>query len=240
MLRNGTSPDQLTNVLRPLVTASSASSVIDLDDDCVQTVLALRSRQLSNDQLRVLERHASEIFATLGLDLDTPSTRATPRRFIRALIDATAGYDGDPKLLTLFPTECNGGSECCRLNQIIEGPIQFSSICEHHALPFYGQAYVGYIADQSIIGISKLTRLTRVFAQRFSVQERIGQQIVDTLQAMLRPHGSAVYLQASHLCMQMRGVRESEPQTRTTFWRGEYERIPALRAEFLEACRGRC
>src|ERR1700737_2323249 len=91
MLRNGTSPDQLTNVFGPIVTASSASSVIDLDDDCVQTVLALRSRQLSNDQLHVLERHASEIFATLGLDLETPGTRATPRRFIRALIDATTG-----------------------------------------------------------------------------------------------------------------------------------------------------
>ena len=240
MLRNGTSPDQLTNVFGPIVTASRASSAVDLDDECVQTVLALRSRQLSNDQLHVLERHASEIFATLGLDLETPGTRATPRRFIRALIDATAGYDGDPKLLTVFPTECHGGSECCRLNQVIEGPIQFFSLCEHHVLPFYGQAYIGYIAHQSIIGISKLTRLARVFAQRFSVQERMGLQILDTLEAMLQPHGVAVYLQAHHMCTQMRGVRGSEPLTRTTFWRGEYERSPALRAEFLDACRSRC
>ena len=238
MLRNGTSPDQLTNAFGPILATCSASSVPDLEE--VQAVLALRSRQLSNDQLHALERHASEILATLGLDLATPGTHGTARRFIRALIDATAGYDGDPKLLTVFPTECHGGSECCRLNQIIEGPIQFSSICEHHALPFHGQAYVGYIADESIIGISKLTRLTRVFAQRFSVQERIGQQIVNALQTMLQPHGSAVYLQARHLCMQMRGVRESEPLTRTTFWRGEYERSPALRAEFLDACRSRC
>jgi GTP cyclohydrolase I len=240
MLRDLTSLDQLTHAFGPIVTAASASSAVDLDDDCVQTALALRSRQFSNDQLRTLERHASEIFATLGLDLETPGTRDTPRRFIRALIDATAGYDGDPKLLTAFPTECQGGSECCRLNQIIEGPIQFFSLCEHHVLPFYGQAYIGYIAHESIIGISKLTRLARVFAQRFSVQERIGRQIVDTLEAMLQPHGIAVYLQAHHLCTQMRGVRGSEPLTRTTFWRGEYERSPALRAEFLDACRSRC
>jgi GTP cyclohydrolase IA len=240
MLRDFTSLDQLTHAFGPIVANASVSSAVSLDDDDVQTVLDLHSRRLSNDQVHRLERHASEIFATLGLDLDTPGTRDTPRRFIRALIDATAGYDGDPKLQTAFPTECRGGSECCRLNQIIEGPIQFFSLCEHHALPFYGQAYIGYIADQSIIGISKLTRLARVFAQRFSVQERMGLQIVDTLEAMLHPHGSAVYLQAHHMCTQMRGVRGSEPLTRTTFWRGEYERSPALRAEFLEACRGRC
>src|ERR1700682_3181631 len=134
MLPDLTSLDQLTHAFGPIVTAASASAAVGLDDDCVQTVLALRSRQLSNDQLHVLERHASEIFAALGLDLETPGTRETPRRFIRALIDATAGYDGDPKLLTVFPTECHGGSEWCRLNQVIEGPIQFFSLCEHHVL----------------------------------------------------------------------------------------------------------
>jgi GTP cyclohydrolase I len=122
---------------------------------------------------------------------------------------------------------------------VIEGPIQFFALCEHHALPFHGQAYVGYTAHDSTIGICKLTRVVRLFAQRFSVQERIGQQIVDALDAMLQPHGVAVYLQAHHMCTQMRGVRESKPPTRTTFWRGDYEKSPALRAEFLDACRGR-
>jgi GTP cyclohydrolase I len=80
----------------------------------------------------------------------------------------------------------------------------------------------GYIAHEHIIGISKLTRLVRVFDQRFAVQECIGQQIADSLEAMLEPHGVAVYLEAHHLCMQMRGVREVSPLTRTTFWRGEF------------------
>jgi GTP cyclohydrolase IA len=209
-----------------------------LDDEDLQSAMALQRRSITDEQLSRFESYAAEIFSAFGLDLDTPGTRATPRRFIRALFDVTAGYDGDPKLLTAFETECTGGADC-QLSQIIEGPIQFFALCEHHALPFHGQAYLGYIAHEHIIGISKLTRLVRLFAQRFTVQERLGRQIADTLAAMLQPHGVAVYLQAHHLCTQMRGVREAEPLTRTTFWRGEYERNPELRSEFLDIARRR-
>jgi GTP cyclohydrolase I len=135
----------------------------------------------------------------------------------------------------VFETECRGDPDC-RLGQVIEGPIRFFSLCEHHALPVFGDAYVGYIAHEHIIGISKLTRLVHMFAQRFSVQERLTQQIVDTLQAVLQPHGVAVYLEAHHLCTEMRGVRETSPLTRTTLWRGEYAKDAALRAEFFTAC----
>jgi GTP cyclohydrolase I len=207
----------------------------DLDDDDVRAAMALRGRQISAEQLRTFEGYAAEIFLAFGMDLSTPATADTPRRFVRAMLDATGGYDGDPKLLTAFETECRGGPDC-RLSQVIEGPIQFYSLCEHHALPFYGHAYVGYIAHEHIIGISKLTRLVRLFARRFSVQERIGQQIADTLEAMLQPHGVAVYLEAHHLCTQMRGVQEASALTRTTFWRGEYDGNPALRSEFFVAC----
>jgi GTP cyclohydrolase I len=192
-------------------------------------------RQLSPEQVRRFEGYAAEIFAACGMDLNTPSTRDTPRRFIRALYDITAGYDGDPKLIKVFDTECRGGSDC-RLSQVIEGPIRFYSLCEHHALPFFGQAYVGYIAHEQIIGISKLTRLVRVVTQRFTVQERVSQQIIDTLEELLQPHGVAVYLEAHHLCTEMRGVRETSPLTRTTSWRGEYDNNPSLRAEFFTAC----
>jgi GTP cyclohydrolase IA len=175
------------------------------------------------------------MFSAFGMELDSPATADTPRRFVRALLDATAGYDGDPKLLTVFETECRGGPDC-RLSQVIEGPIHFYALCEHHALPFYGRAYVGYIAHEHIIGISKLTRLVRLFARRFTVQERVGQQIADALDEMLAPHGVAVYLEAHHLCTQMRGVQEVSPLTRTTFWRGAYDDNPALRSEFFVAC----
>jgi GTP cyclohydrolase IA len=210
---------------------------VDLNpsDDETYPAMGLRRRQVSEEQWQAFEGYVSEIFTAFGLDLNMPATRETPQRFLRALFDATAGYDGDPKLLTVFDTECRGGPDC-RLSQVIEGPIRFFALCEHHALPFYGHAYVGYIAHEHIIGISKLTRLVRVFAQRFAVQERIGQQIADNLEAMLQPHGVAVYLEAHHMCMQMRGVREVSPLTRTTFWRGEFDHNAALRAEFLSIC----
>src|SRR4051812_44876667 len=195
----------------------------------------LHGRRLSDDELRRFEGYAAEMFAAFGMDLGTQGTTDTPRRFVRALFDATDGYEGDPKLMTVFDTECRGGPDC-RHSQIVEGPIHFSPLCEHHALPFHGHAYVGYVAHEKIIGISKLTGLVRLFARRFTVQERVGQQIADALDAMLAPHGVAVYLEAHHLCTQMRGVQEASPLTRTTFWRGEYEDNPALRSEFFVAC----
>jgi GTP cyclohydrolase IA len=210
-------------------------SDIDLDNGHMQRAMHLYPRQVSEEQMQTFEGYMREIFNAFGLDLNTSATQDTPRRYIRALFDSTEGYEGDPKLLTVFETECRGGPDC-RLSQVIEGPIHFFSLCEHHALPFHGHAYVGYIAHEHIISISKLTRLVRLFAKRFTVQERIGQQIADTLEAMLEPHGVAVYLEAHHLCTEMRGVREIAPLTRTTFWRGNYENDAALRAEFFSMC----
>jgi GTP cyclohydrolase I len=206
----------------------------ELDEDLAAT-MELRHRRIPDEQMLKFEGYAAEIFSAFGMDLNTPATRETPRRFIRAMFDATEGYDGDPKLVKVFETECHGGPDC-RLSQVVQGPIDFFSLCEHHALPFYGQAYVGYISHEHIIGLSKLTRLVRLFAKRFSVQERLGRQIADTMEGILEPHGVAVYLEANHLCMQMRGVREVAPLTRTTHWRGNYEQDAALRAEFIQTC----
>ncbi len=207
----------------------------DPDDGEFLAAMQLHRRQISEAQFQKFESYAAEIFSAFGLDLNTAATKDTPRRFVRALFDATEGYDGDPKLLRVFEAECRGEPDC-RLSQVIEGPIPFFALCEHHALPFYGMAYVGYIAHENIIGISKLTRLVRLFAKRFAVQERIGQQIADTLDTMLHPHGVAVFTEAHHLCMEMRGVREKAPLTRTTVWRGHYAEDPTLRAEFFTAC----
>jgi GTP cyclohydrolase IA len=194
------------------------------------------ARDLSPADWERLERNAAEIFEALGLDLDTPGTRDTPRRFVRALFDATAGYDGDPKLRTVFPTERPEGVEG-RHAQIVEGPVGFYALCEHHALPFHGRAYIGYVAGDEILGISKLTRLVRLYARRFTVQERLGEQIADTLVELVSPHGVAVHLDASHLCTQMRGVEEEGSRTVTTFWRGRYDEDADLRREFLAQIR---
>ncbi len=98
---------------------------------------------------------------------------------------------------------------------------------------------MGYIAHEQIIGISKLTRLVRVWAKRFTVQERMGDQIADTLEALIRAHGVAVQLEAHHLCTQMRGVRELHPKTRTAVWRGQYAVNASLRGEFFDLTRAR-
>jgi GTP cyclohydrolase I len=186
-------------------------------------------REIAPEDWVRFEHAIAEIFAAFGMDLDTPGTRDTPDRFLRALFDATVGYEGDPKLMTAFPAEGEGG-------HIVEGPIAFSALCEHHALPFFGEAHVGYIAGDRIIGISKLTRLVRMYARRFTVQERLGEQIAGTLVKLIDPRGVAVHLSASHLCTQMRGVEERS-RTITTYWRGEFEENAELRREFLQLVR---
>ena len=207
----------------------------DPDDIEYRGAVELQMRNISDEQIHKFEGYAGEILSAFGLDLNSAATKDTPRRFIKALFDATEGYDGDPKLLKVFEMECRGEPDC-RLSQVVEGPIPFFALCEHHALPFYGKAYVGYIAHENIIGISKLTRLVRLFSKRFAVQERIGHQIADTLETMLHPHGVAVFLEAHHLCVEMRGVREIAPMTRTTVWRGHYAEDSTLRSEFFTAC----
>ncbi|MGH9107723.1 MAG: GTP cyclohydrolase I [Acidimicrobiales bacterium] len=196
---------------------------------------AVSPRHLSPEQWRRFEGYMEEIFAAMGMPTGSPSTIDTPRRYLHALFEATSGYEGDDKAVTAFPTECRGGPDC-RISQVVEGPVPFFSLCEHHSFPFFGRAYVGYIAHENILGLSKLTRLVRLFARRFSVQERVGQQLADALERILAPHGVAVHLEAVHLCTQMRGVRELESSTRTTYWRGNYDGDPQLRAEFLGLC----
>ncbi|HET9311224.1 MAG TPA: GTP cyclohydrolase I [Actinomycetota bacterium] len=196
------------------------------------TSLRGASRRLPDEDWTRYEGYAAEILTSFGLDLSTPGTKDTPRRFLRAIFDATDGYDGDPKLLTAFPTECRGGANC-ELAQVVEGPIPFVGLCEHHVLPFVGRAWVGYVAHDQIIGLSKLTRLVRVLTRRFGVQERMTHDIADSLDAIVNAHGTAVLLEARHLCTQMRGVREHEPITRTTAYRGAYVADPSLRSEFF-------
>lgn len=213
---------------------SIESSHLHMDPEDEVRWEIVRPRKVTLEQWDRFQGYVAEILGTFGMDLETPGTNRTPERFLKALLDSTSGYEGDPKLLTAFPTECRGGPDC-RISQIIEGPISFFALCEHHALPFHGVAHIGYIAHENIIGISKLTRLVRVFARRFTVQERIGQQVADALVELMQPHGVAVHVEAVHLCTQMRGVREEGSSTWTSFWRGTYDEDPELRRSFLQA-----
>ena len=206
--------------------------------ELIPRIESAEPRDIAPDDWQRYERYVGEIFTALGMQLTTPGTRDTPRRFLQAFRDATAGYDGDPKLRTAFPSERPHAVDGSR-SQIIEGPIVFHALCEHHALPFHGVAHVAYIAGPEIIGISKLTRLVRLYARRFTVQERVGEQIADTLVELIEPRGVAVHLEAAHMCTQMRGVAEEGSRTVTTFWRGLYDEHAELRAEFLAEVRSR-
>ena len=192
-------------------------------------------RDLAPEDWERFVGYVAEIFESFGMDLDTPGTQKTPERFLRALFDATAGYEGDAKLLTAFPAE-GSPERRSQASQIIEGPIEFTCLCEHHALPFFGKAHIAYIAGEQVIGISKLTRLVRLFARRFTVQERLGEQIADALVELVEPRGVAVHLEASHMCTSMRGVEE-QSRTITTFWRGAFDEDAELRREFLQEIR---
>ena len=114
---------------------------ISVDDFSIDELMQLNKRQISPEDLQKYQGYMAEIFTALGMDINTPSTHETPRRFLEALLESTNGYEGDPKLIKAFPKECRGEPDC-RLSQVIEGPIHFHALCEHHVFPFYGEAYV--------------------------------------------------------------------------------------------------
>lgn len=147
--------------------------------------------------------------------------------------DTAAGPD--LRLVTLFPVKRT--AEAPPLDQVVQGPITFHALCEHHALPFIGRAYVGYVPTREIIGISKLTRIVRQSSRRFRVQERLAEEIAAIVEMVVRPLGVAACIETSHLCTLMRGTREAAAKTRTTVWHGRYESHAPLRSDFLALCR---
>jgi GTP cyclohydrolase I len=196
------------------------------------TTLTSPRAPLTAEERARFEGHVAEIFSRLGMELNSPGTRETPRRHVQALWDLTLGYEGDSKVGTVFPRECRQCPEG-EFEQTVEGPISFTSLCEHHGLPFHGNAWVGYLRNEQIIGISKLTRIVRVYTRRFSLQERIAQEVVNSLITLTDPFGAAVYLEAKHSCTRARGVYDVNAKTRTFLARGAYSEHPRLINEFM-------
>lgn len=192
---------------------------------------AKKREPLTDDEREKFEGYAAEIFSRMGMDPATPGTRDTPRRWLTALWDMTEGYDGDPKLSTLFPVECPTCPEAEKTH-VVEGPIHFTGLCEHHVLPIRGSVWVGYLAESKLIGISKLTRIVRLYSKRFTSQERLSHQIVDELARDVQPRGVIVYVEAEHFCTQARGVREVSSRTGTLVTHGAYNQKPHLADEF--------
>jgi GTP cyclohydrolase IA len=177
---------------------------------------------------------AEEAVATLlrymGEQPERDGLRDTPARVVKAWREMTAGYAEDPAEI-LSRTFDESSDELV----ILRG-ISFYSTCEHHLLPFYGQAVVGYLPGK-VVGISKLARLVECFAKRLQVQERMTRQIADAVETHLEARGVGVVLRAHHLCMGCRGVRQEETEMVTSAMLGTLRTDATSRAEFLKLCR---
>ena len=186
-----------------------------------------------NGALRVdRERIAAavrEILIAVGEDPDRDGLAKTPSRVARMYEELFAGLVGEPDeyLETTF--------EHAHDEMIVVRDIPFYSVCEHHLLPFFGRAAVGYIPNERIVGLSKLARVVEHLARRPQVQERLTCQVADSIEQVLDPVGVAVTIEAEHTCMTMRGVKKPGSQMVTSITRGAFRDNPATRAEFFDA-----
>jgi GTP cyclohydrolase I len=176
-----------------------------------------------------------ELLLAIGEDPDRPGLQETPGRVARAYAETFAGLWQDPYdvLATTFDEDHD--------EMVLVRGIPMYSTCEHHLVPFHGQAHVGYIpgADGRVTGLSKLARLVEVYARRPQVQERMTRQIADSLYEVLKPQGVIVVIEAEHLCMAMRGIRKPGSTTVTSAVRGIFRDNPATRSEAMSLVLGR-
>ena len=180
------------------------------------------------DVIEKLAAHYRDILTLLGEDPDREGLLKTPERVAKAMAFLTQGYDADPKEILLsarFREEYK--------QMVLVKDIELYSMCEHHMLPFYGKAHVAYITNGYITGLSKIARVVEAFARRLQVQERLTVQIRDCIQEALNPMGVAVVIEASHMCMQMRGVQKQNSATTTSAFTGVFLSQMRTREEFI-------
>ncbi|MFL5813317.1 MAG: GTP cyclohydrolase I FolE [Bdellovibrionia bacterium] len=152
----------------------------------------------------------------------------TPKRFAKALRFLTSGYETSVRDAVGSAVFNEPGSEL-----VLVRDIEFFSLCEHHMLPFFGKAHVAYIPDGRVIGLSKIPRIVDIYARRLQVQERLTREIAQEIDRILKPKGVMVHIEASHMCMMMRGVEKQNSSTITKATIGAFEKDATLRAEFL-------
>ena len=179
--------------------------------------------------LQDIEAATGALLRALGDDVSREGLQDTPQRVARAWEEICAGYSKDPADVLSTAFDSGGYDE-----MIVVGPVDFYSTCEHHLLPFHGVAFVGYVPEQKVIGLSKLPRLVDVFARRLQIQERMTQQIADAIEEHLQPKGLGVLVRAQHLCTCSRGVSKPRVMMTTTALAGVMRQDNAARAEFLK------
>ena len=176
----------------------------------------------------------ARLLAELGEDPSREGLRDTPKRVEKSLRFLTSGYDADIDQVinnALFTVDYS--------EMVIVKDIDFYSLCEHHLLPFFGKCHIAYIPSTRVIGLSKIPRLVDVFSRRLQIQERLTNQIADVIREKIRPLGVAVVMEATHLCMSMRGVEKQNSFAVTSAMLGAFRDNARTRMEFLELVRHR-
>ena len=179
-----------------------------------------------------IENAVRRILTGIGEDPGRQGLERTPYRVAKMLKEITGGYNQSPEELineALFNVDYN--------EMVVVTHIDFYSLCEHHMLPFFGHAHVGYIPIGKVVGLSKIPRIVDMFARRLQVQENMTQQIAYVLQEHLKPEGVGVVIEGYHMCMMMRGVRKEKAKMITSTLLGSFHDDSKTRAEFLELIR---
>ncbi len=180
------------------------------------------------DDIIALEKNYREVLGLLGEDPDREGLLKTPHRMAKAMQFITHGNKLDAKAIL------NSAKFHEEMSQmIVVKDIELYSMCEHHMLPFFGKAHIAYVPNGWITGLSKIARVVDVYSRRLQVQERLTTQILNAIQETLNPLGAAVVIEASHLCMMMRGVQKQNSVTTTSAFSGEFEKNET-RSEFLK------
>lgn len=175
-----------------------------------------------------IKSNYTTILENLGEDISREGIVKTPERAAKAMQFLTSGYTMDAAEIlkgAMFQEDYD--------DMVIVKDIELYSLCEHHILPFFGKAHVAYIPNGHIVGLSKIPRIVDVFARRLQVQERLTHDILECINNTLKPKGVAVVIEASHMCMMMRGVQKQNSTTTTSGFRGQFEKIET-RNEFLK------
>lgn len=186
----------------------------------------------SGPDLERIKAAVVELLGAIGEDPSRDGLTDTPRRIAEMYAEVFGGMTTDPS------EHLNVVFEVAHDEMVILRNIPFYSMCEHHFLPFHGEAHVGYIPDGRIVGISKLARVVEGFARRPQVQEKLTSQVAEAIMAVLKPDGVAVVIEAEHLCVTMRGAKKPGSRLVTSAMRGDFKQSAVTRAEFLSLVHG--
>ena len=209
-------------MIRPTNASPASVTAVDADDMETDNAIQVEFEGLVRRQLEML-----------GEDPERDGLLKTPSRVAKSMAWLTRGYDLDARQVigdALFEENHE--------NMVMVRDIEMYSMCEHHMLPFFGKVHVAYIPNGKIVGLSKLPRVVEVFARRLQVQERLGEQIANALDDVLKPKGVGVVIEAVHLCMMMRGVEKQSSRTITSSLRGQFRDDSKTRSEFLRLAHG--